>query len=75
MPINIKKYVLVNAPGVEVVTPGSGQVVPMPAQTVMFITDTWTPDKQAAKNIFYLTPAEYAAGQYDKKSIIMPLDN
>jgi 4-amino-4-deoxy-L-arabinose transferase-like glycosyltransferase len=75
MPINIKKYVLVNAPGVEVVTPGSGQVVPMPAQTVMFITDTWTPDKQAAKNIFYLTPAEYAAGQYDKKSIIIRLDN
>jgi hypothetical protein len=30
----------------------------MPAQTVMFLTDTFEPDEQAAKNIHYLLPNE-----------------
>jgi len=32
--------------------------IPMPAQTVMFITDTFTPEKQKEKNIFYLLPGQ-----------------
>jgi len=50
MDIKIKKYVLVNAGGVMVYQedpfiPGSIKGVPMPAQTVMFITDTSTAEK------------------------------
>jgi len=49
---SIKKYVVVNAGGVDV------RGVPMPAQTVMFLTDTFTPEKQKGKNIFYVLPKE-----------------
>ncbi len=68
LPQSVKKYVLVNAGGVLV------NGIPMPSQTVMFLTDTYTPDKQKAKNIFYLTPEQFRAGQFDKGSIIIPLE-
>jgi hypothetical protein len=68
MPVKIKKYVLVNAGGVLV------NNIPMPAQTVMFITDTYTPEKQLAKRIFYLTEEQYKKGQYDRNGIIIPLE-
>ncbi len=68
MPANIKKYVLVNAGGVLV------NDIPMPAQTVMFITDTYTPEKQLAKRIFYLTEEQFKKGQYDRNSVVIPLE-
>lgn len=46
---NIKKYVIINADGVDV------RGVPMPSQTVMFITDTFLPEMQKEKKIFYIT--------------------
>jgi hypothetical protein len=48
----IKKYVVVNAGGVLV------RGIPMPSQTVMFLTDTFTPEKQKAKNLYYLLPEQ-----------------
>lgn len=45
-----KKYVIINADGVKV------RGIPMPSQTVMFITDTFSPEKQKEKNIFYALP-------------------
>jgi len=68
MPKNIKKYVVVNAPGVLV------NGIPIPAQTVMFITDTYTPEKQKAKNIFYLTEEQFARGEFDQRSAIFKLE-
>lgn len=47
MPHEEIKYVPVKTGGVMV------RGVPMSAQTVMFITDTWTLEKQKAKNIYY----------------------
>jgi len=44
----IAKYVVVNVSGVDV------RGVPMPAQTVMFITDTFLPQQQKEKNITYV---------------------
>jgi hypothetical protein len=52
LPQQIKKYVIVNAGGVLV------RGIPMPSQTIMFITDTFTPDKQKQKNIYYLLPEQ-----------------
>ena len=68
MPQKIKKYVLVNTGGVLV------NGIPMPAQTVMFITDTYTPEKQKAKNIYYLTEEQYKKGLYDRNSVVIPLE-
>lgn len=48
LPKEPPKYVIVNAAGVQV------RGIPMPAQTVMFLTDTFLPEKQKEKNIFYL---------------------
>ena len=68
LPNNEKKYVVVNAGG-ELV-----RGIPMSAQTVMYITDTWTPEKQKAKNLYYLTEEQYNAGKYDRKASIFFLE-
>lgn len=47
---DIPKYVVVNAGGVDV------RGIPMPAQTIMFLTDSFTPEKQKEKNIHYVLP-------------------
>ena len=50
LPKETPKYVIVKAGGTDV------RGIPMPTQTVMFITDTFTPEKQKEKNIFYIFP-------------------
>ena len=52
LPKELPKYVIVEANGVNV------RGISMPAQTVMFITDTFTSKKQKEKNIFYVLPAQ-----------------
>ncbi|MCL5004422.1 MAG: glycosyltransferase family 39 protein [Patescibacteria group bacterium] len=52
LPKELPKYVIVEAGGTDV------RGIPMPSQTVMFITDTFTPEKQKEKNIFYILPKE-----------------
>ena len=54
LPVNSPKYVVVRSGGVDV------RGIPMPAQTVMFITDSFLPEDRMAKNIFYFTDADYA---------------
>lgn len=67
MPQQLKKYVIVNAGGVLV------RGIPMPSQPVMFITDTFTPDKQKVKNIYYLLPGQENQIK-DGNSVIMYLE-
>ncbi len=50
LPKETPKYVIVEARGADV------RGIPMPTQTIMFITDTFTPEKQKEKNIFYVLP-------------------
>ena len=52
LPTNVPKYVIVKAGGVSV------NGIPMPAQTVMFITDTFSQEHQRAKNIYYVLPEQ-----------------
>ncbi len=52
LPQETPKYVLVNVSGAQV------RGIPMPAQSVMFLTDTFLPEKQKAKNIFYIKPGD-----------------
>lgn len=69
MPRNKRVYVVVNRD-----TGVSINGIPMPAQTVMYLTDTWTPEKQQAKHIYYLTEEQYRQHQYYAGSIIVPLE-
>jgi len=48
LPKNMKKYVVVNASGTDV------RGLPMPTQTVMFITKTFLPQWQKEKNMHYV---------------------
>ncbi len=50
LPKEMPKYVVVQAGGVDV------RGIPMPAQTVMYITNTFLPEKQKEKNIYYILP-------------------
>ena len=68
LPQSIKKYVVVNANGTLV------NDIPMPAQTIMFITDTWTLQKQKAKNLYYLTEERFDQKKYDEDSFVIPLE-
>ena len=52
LPKETQKYVEVVAGGVDV------RGIPMPAQTVMFITDSFTPEQQREKNIHYVLPGQ-----------------
>ncbi|MBI2096742.1 MAG: hypothetical protein HYT40_01120, partial [Candidatus Sungbacteria bacterium] len=53
LPESETKYVVVAARGIDV------RGIPMPAQTVMFITNSFLPQDQQAKHIRYLTPEAY----------------
>ncbi|KKW22314.1 MAG: hypothetical protein UY71_C0002G0006 [Parcubacteria group bacterium GW2011_GWB1_52_7] len=53
LPRSEPKYIAVLAGGADV------RGVPMPAQTVMFITDSFLPSDQRLKNIHYLTRDQY----------------
>lgn len=55
VPNDVPKYIIVNAGGTDV------RGIPMPAQTVMFLTDSFTPKKQREKNIHYVLPSNQAA--------------
>jgi len=52
LPKETPKYIIVEAGGTDV------RGIPMPTQTIMFITDTFTPEKQKEKNIFYVLPEQ-----------------
>ena len=68
LPVNQPKYVIVNAGGMDV------RGLPMPTQTVMFITDTFTPEKQARENIHYLLPQQFDPAAISPSSFIINLD-
>jgi hypothetical protein len=55
IPNDIPKYVIVNIGGFDV------RGLPMSTQTVMFMTDTFTPEKQAAKNLHYVLEKDEAS--------------
>lgn len=70
-PRDLPKYVIINAEGVRV------RGLPMPAQTVIFITDTFSTEKQKAKNIIYLLPEEKdkILCPKEKECVITSLEN
>lgn len=63
LPLEEKKYIIVENSGVLV------RDIPMPSQTIMFITDTFTPEKQKEKNIFYILPDKEKSVPQDAKYV------
>lgn len=68
MPPATFKYIVVNAQGTLV------RGVPMPTQTLMYLTDTFSARQQEEKNIRYLTPEEFATRKYKAGSFIVQLN-
>jgi 4-amino-4-deoxy-L-arabinose transferase-like glycosyltransferase len=68
-PSNLNKYALVNIDGVLV------NDIPMPAQTIMFLTNTYLPQEQQTKNLFYLLPKDFDKIEITGPAIITPLKN
>jgi 4-amino-4-deoxy-L-arabinose transferase-like glycosyltransferase len=71
------KYVVVRAGGVAIFPPGRtdpASAVAMPAQTVMYLTDSWSIKKQEARNIFYLTPEQYAKKRLPREAFVIQLE-
>lgn len=60
LPDDIPKYAVLNARGAFVRAPDDQNTkpLPMPAQTIMFLTNTWPASKQSSKNIHYILPTE-----------------
>lgn len=52
LPVNIQKYVMVNAAGTDV------RGIPMPAQPIMFATESFQDSERIRKNIEYILPNE-----------------
>lgn len=67
LPPSTLKYVATHPEGVLI--DGIG----VAAQTVMYLTDTATPAKQKKKNIYYLTPEQFAAHRYPRGVVLFQL--
>lgn len=65
LPKETPKYVVVEATGVMV------RGIPMPAQTVMYITDTFLPEKQKEENIYYILPNQVSQILLNSYTIIL----
>ena len=52
LPASTPKYLVIDTGGHDIRKIGS------PAQTIMYLTDTYLPEKQKEKNIYYISPAE-----------------
>lgn len=68
LPSSLNKYLIVNANGVLV------EGIPMPAQTIMFLTQTAKKDDQKKKNLFYLLKEEISQIDFSSPCVIIPLE-
>jgi len=68
LPQDVQKYVLVNSQGVEV------RGIPMPAQTIMFATNSFPSESRRGQNIVYVTDIESITPAGNKKTVITLID-
>lgn len=69
LPQNMEKYVIVNENGTDV------RGMPMPTQTIMFITKTFLPEWQKEKNLYYVLPQNLNQVSCINSCVIVMLDN
>ena len=70
------KYVIINSSGVLAEIPDAPSVrpLPMPSQTIMFLTDSWSAQNQKEKNINYLLPEEIGQADCPNSCLIFALE-
>jgi hypothetical protein len=77
LPDGTEVFVLVEAPGVLVPTPdaleGQEQFIPMPAQTVMYLTDSWSLERREKNNITYILPDDFNISRLPRGSVLFRL--
>ncbi len=73
----LPKYVIVNADGVLVSSPDDKKIrpLPMPSQTLMFLTDSWPAENQKKQNLNYVLPDELAAIDCSQACAIIMLES
>jgi len=69
LPQNLDKFVIINAGGTDV------RGLPMPSQTVMFITETFLPQWQKEKNLRYILPQDLSEIHCENSCVIAMLEN
>lgn len=47
---------------------------PILSQTIMYLTDTWMPEQQRAKNIYYITRKQFQQHRYRSGAVVVQLD-
>ena len=69
-PMNTIAYVVVNLDGTDI------RGIPAPAQTIMFVTDTFRQNERTAKKIFYVRKdqLDHIKIEDDQHTIIIPLN-
>ncbi len=68
LPKETPKVIIVTAGGVIV------RGIPMPAQTVMFLTDTFREENQKEKNFYYLTPEKLSTFKTPESAYVVELN-
>lgn len=68
IPVDRPKYVIINASGTLV------NGLPMPAQTIMYLTDTGTSEKQKNKNYHYLLPEQIKQTRIPPNAFVISLE-
>jgi len=67
LPASANKYIIVNTDGVLV------RGIPMPSQSVMFLTDTYLSSEQKKKNLYYFLPENLDKMEIKKPAYLIPL--
>lgn len=76
LPYETKKYIVVEATAPLIPTPDAedvGDAVSLSAQPIMFLTDTWTPEKRREKNIVYVSADAFQPSMAERGSVIFRL--
>ena len=76
LPDETKKYIVVEATAPLIPTPDAEDIedaISLSAQPIMFLTDTWTLEKQRAKNFVYVSADAFQPSMAERGSVIFRL--
>jgi len=76
LPKERKKYVVCNVDGVLVRDRSSNEFLPMPCQSIMFLTNSFLKKEAQKRNIYYLSEEKYYKNKefFDKSGVVVKLN-
>jgi len=77
LPKERKKYVVCNVGGVLVRDRSSNEFLPMPCQSIMFLTNSFLKKEARKRNIYYLSEEKYYESKefFDKSGVVVKLNS